>query len=171
MFLVWHCTRGQGLTLSLTFGATVSVVSLYRRFARRLVYRIFVKDKHSRVKLPTNEEVEQFKQAFRSKHTLLNDVYCVVDGLKLQLEQSGDCVIQNMFYNGWTHDHYVGKVFVFAPNGRVIACAVKAPGAFHDSTIAELGNIYGKLGDVFESTGGRCVVHSASCREMHLFLI
>ena len=53
---------------------------------------------------------------------MLKDVYCVADGLKLYLEQSGSYIVQNMFYNGWTHDHYVSNVFVFAPSGVVIAC-------------------------------------------------
>lgn len=29
--------------------------------------------------------------------------YSAADGLKLYLEQSGDSIIHNMFYNGWTH--------------------------------------------------------------------
>lgn len=43
------------------------------------------------------------------------------------------------------HDHYVGNVFVFAPNGVVIACAINVPGAMHDSIIAEWCGIYGNL--------------------------
>ena len=76
-----------------------------------------------------------------------------------------------MFYNGWNRDHYVGNAFAFATNGRAISCTLNAPGGFHDSTIAERGTIYGKLRDVFGNTGGRCVVDSAFCREMHPFSI
>lgn len=90
---------------------------------------------------------------------MLEDAYAVVDGLKLRLEQSeqsGDCVIQNMFYNNCTHDHYVGNVFVFSPNGVIICCALNAPGAIHDSTIAEWGKVYAKLQATFERSGGMC---------------
>jgi len=73
------------------------VASLYIRFARRIVYRMLVGDAKARVKMPTPQEVEQFKQAFMKKHSLLTDIYCVADGLKLYLQQAGDCVIQNMF--------------------------------------------------------------------------
>ena len=62
-------------------------------------------------------------------------------------------------------------MFVFAPNGKIIACAVNAPGAFHDSKIAEWGKVYQKLERVFNLTGGRCVVDSAFCREIYPFLI
>ncbi len=39
----------------------------------------------------------------------------------------------------------VGNVFVFDPNGVIIACALNAPGAMHDSSIAEWGSVYRKL--------------------------
>lgn len=159
------------MTLCLLFGVTHTVASLYIRFARRLIYRILVNDEHARVKLPRDNEVAEFKRVFKEKHSLLTDVYCVADGCKLYLQQSGDCVIQSMFYNGWKSDHFVGNVFVFAPNGRIIACAVNVPGAFHDSTIAEWGGVYKKLEKIFNQTGGTCVVDSAFSRDKYPFLI
>ena len=107
LFLTWHRTRGSMMNLCMLFGVTHSVCSLYVRFARRLLYKMLVADDAARVSMPTNSEVEQFKRAFQEKHSLLAHVYCVADGLKLHLQQAGDCVIQNMFYNGWTHGHYV----------------------------------------------------------------
>lgn len=50
-----------------------------------------------------------------------------------------------MFSNGWKHDHYVGNVFVFEPNGMVISCAINDPGEMNDSIIAEWGGVYEKL--------------------------
>lgn len=102
---------------------------------------------------------------------MLGNVYAVADGLKLYLEQSSDTVIQNMFYNRWTHDQYLGNVFVFAPNGVIIACAINAPGSMHDSTIAEWGNMYSKREAVYERTGGRCVVDFAFSKGDYPFLI
>ena len=101
---------------------------------------------------------------------MLKNVYAVTDGLKLTL-QSGDCVIQEMFYNGWKHDNYVGNIFVFAPSGVVIYCIINAPGNMHDFCIAEWGGIYEKLEEVFNFTGGRLVVDSAFGRGNHPFLI
>lgn len=85
--------------------------------------------------------LSEFKMAFRRRHSELCHVFCVADGLKLMHEQSGDVVIQNRFYNGWTHDHYVSNVLVFPPNGREIACALNAPGSCHDATVASTGDI------------------------------
>lgn len=76
-----------------------------------------------------------------------------------------------MFYNVWTHDHYVGNVFVFAPSGFVIVCAFNTPGAMHESTIAEWGSIYSKLEHVYNKTGGTFVVDSAFSRGYYPFLI
>lgn len=89
------------------------------------------------IRLPDEEEVVRFKQTFAEKYTIPSNFFCVADGLELHLEQPGDYIIQNMFYNGWNHDHYVSNVFVFAPNGGVIACSLNAPGAMQDSTVAE----------------------------------
>lgn len=121
--------------------------------------------------MPTETEVQAFKDAFKQKYHTLEEVYSVADGLKLLLEQSQDFVVQNMFYNGWTHDHYVSNVLVFAPNGTVIACAINAPGSMHDSVVSEWGNIYTKLGLEHEKHGGKCVVDSAFCRNSYPFLI
>ena len=96
------------------------------------------------IRMPTMNEASSFKNAFSSKYSMLKKLFCVADGLKLYLEQSGNYIIQNMFYNGWTHNHYVSNVFVFAPNGVVIACAVNALGVMHNSTVAEWGHVYKK---------------------------
>ena len=55
-----------------------------------------------------------------------------MDGLKLYLAQSSDSVIQNMFYNGWTHDQYIPAVFVFCPDGTIPIATYNVPGCFHN---------------------------------------
>lgn len=171
LFLAWYRTRGSLMQLCLTFGITASVASLYIRFARRLVLKVLAGDELAKVRMPTENEIEAYKETFSRKYSLLGDVYCVADGLKLHLEQSKDFIIQNMYYNGWTHDHYVGNVIVFAPSGLIIACAYNAPGSFHDSLIAEWGNVYEKLEKWYDETGGRCVVDSAFAKGTYPFLI
>lgn len=44
-----------------------------------------------------------------------------------------------IFYNGWTHGHYVNCLFLFAANGLICGSVYNAPGVFHDSTIADYG--------------------------------
>ena len=95
-----------------------------------------------------------------------------MDGLKLYLQQAGDSTIQNNFYNGWTHDHYVSAVLVFCPDGTIPIACFNVPGSVHDSTIAEWGNIYGKLENVYNSPlKGKCSVDSAFSKKKCPFLI
>jgi hypothetical protein len=84
-----------------------------------------------------------------------------MDGLKLFLQQSGNADIQEHYCNGWTHDHYVTSVFCFCPDGTIPIAFFNIPGLVNDSQVAEYGNIYGRLEDVFWSTGAKCCVDSA----------
>lgn len=133
--------------------------------------RVLSSDSLSKVKLPGSDEIKCHQDAIADKYPLLGDVYAVADGLKLYLEQSGDTVIQNMFYNGWTHDHYVSNVFVFSPSGLIVACAINAPGSMHDSQICDWGGIYDRLESMHKKSGGKVVVDSAFCRGSYPFLI
>eukprot|EP00957_Ditylum_brightwellii_P150807 11482706-Ditylum_brightwellii.AAC.1 len=74
-----------------------------------------------------------------------------MDGLKLYVKQSSDHVIQNAFYNSWKHDHYVTSVFLFTPDGMIRAMVINVPGCTHDSTAAEFGLIYKKLGWLYKN--------------------
>lgn len=169
--LAWYRTRGSIAILCLLFGITHSVCALFLRFARRILVKVLSASDMARVQMPTEREIRLFKSTITGRYSMLQHVYAVADGLKLTLEQSGDSIIQEMFYNGWTHSHYVSNVFVFAPNGVVIACVTNAPGAMHDSSIAECGNLYEKLEDVYEKTGGKVVVDSAFAKGQYPFLI
>ena len=92
LVLAWGRTRGSEMVLCLIFCITGSVCSLFIRFGRRLLLKALARDPKAAVKMPGYEEVEEFKMAIYIKYSLLSDVYCVVDGLKMALEQSGDCV-------------------------------------------------------------------------------
>ena len=169
--LAWTRLRGSTMALSMIFGMTGSSVSMYLRFGRRLIIRILSEEPDAAIRIPSHEKIREYQAAIAARHPVLDKVWCTMDGLKLYLEQSGDVVIQNMFYNGWTHNHYVSAVFVFCPDGTIPIAAYNMPGCFHDSTIAEWGNIYAKLGKVHEEMGGQCTVDSAFSKKRHDFLI
>lgn len=76
-----------------------------------------------------------------------------------------------MLYNGWTHDHYVNNVFLFAPSGLIIPCTLNCPGAMHDSQICDFGGVYDRQEEYFERCGGRGEVDSAFCRGDFPYLI
>lgn len=58
---------------------------------------------------------------------MVDDLYAVANRIRLYQEHAGDDVIQIIFDNGSTHYHNVRNVFVFAPNGWIIASAINAP--------------------------------------------
>ena len=112
--------------------------------------------------MPSRERIEEYKQAVAAKYPLCPDVAFAADGCKLAIEvASNDDSEQRMFYNGWTHGHYVSCIFVFAPDGTIPMCAVNAPGCMHDSMVASYGGIYGKLESAFNEHGVKTVVDSA----------
>ena len=171
LVLSWGRSRGSEMVLCLHFGITASVCSVFIRFERLLLLRVLARYPRSRVEMHSLSELPSLNSSIHERYSMLEDVYCVADGLKLRLEQAGDYIIQNMFYNGWKHDHYVGNVIVFAPNGLFITCALNAPGAMHDSSIADWGGVYRKLETIFNACGGRCVVDSAFAKGQFPFLI
>ena len=83
-------------------------------------------------------KIEEYITAVSRRHPILGKerVWCTADGLKLLLQKTGNPVLQNRFYNGWTCDHYVTCVYVIAPDGTIVNMAINSPGSFHDSTIA-----------------------------------
>jgi DDE superfamily endonuclease len=123
------------------------------------------------IEMPTDDKVEELKEACVKKHPLLTGVYCVADGLKLFFQSTEDLDEQCMYYNGWLCDHFVGNVFVFLLDGLIIACVVNAPGSMHDSALAELGGVYEKLSDVYDRTGGKCCVDSAFSSANNAFMV
>jgi hypothetical protein len=147
--------------LQLVFGLTYTNLSVYLRFGIRIIVETFHDDPLARVSIPSTEKIDEYKAAFGARHSLLNDCWATMDGLKLYLQQSGNFEIQERFYNGWTHDHYVTSVFCFCPDGTIPIAFFNVPGSVHDSQVADLGGIYDKLEKVYATTGGKCCVDSA----------
>ena len=140
LVLCWSCTRGAEWSLAVAFGLTGTRILVYLRFSIQILVAILKADPKSEVCMPDAAEIALFKEAIAAKHSLLVDCYCMVDGLKLYLQQAGDSIIQSRLYNGWKHDHFVTNTFAFALNGSIIACTLNAPGTWHDSTLVHWGS-------------------------------
>jgi hypothetical protein len=106
-----------------------------------------------------------------TNYPALEGVWCIMDGLKIQIEKSGDDSTQNACYNGWLLDHFVGCVFIFAPSGIVVTCAVNAADSWHNSEIAVNGKLYEKLKAVYDSSSGITVVDSDFSQKYCWFMI
>jgi hypothetical protein len=154
-------TRGLLNVLELVFSLTYTNLSVYSRFGICLIVETFSNDPLTRVTIPSADEIESFIAAFAERHPLLNNCWAMMDGLKLYLQQAGNQEIQERFYNGWVHDHYVTAVFCFCPDGTIPIAFVHVPGLVHGSQVVELGKIHQKFEQVYKTTGGKCCVNSA----------
>lgn len=153
------------------FGITSSVYKVFLRFSRRILLRILSRYSLSKVKLLTSEEASTYQECITEKYVMLGDLYAVSNDSKLYKEQAGDKVIQNMFYNGWKHDRYVGSVILFAPSGIIISWTTNAPGSMHDTQIIDWSDLYTILEDFYSYVKRKLVVDSAFCKSSYLFLI
>jgi hypothetical protein len=173
LVLAWTRTRGSMAVLQMIFGLTMTNLSTYLRFGRRSVIEVLKNDPYATIRLPTENEMQQYTHAIAGKHPSLGaqKVWCTVDGLKLMLQQAPNSMIQEQFYNGWTHDHYVTSVLCFCPDGTIPIAAFNVPGSFHDSTVAEYGGVYEKLGAMFDKYGVKCTADSAFGAKTYPFLI
>ena len=128
-------------------------------------------DEAAQVCIPSPEKIQEFKDIIRDNYPALDGAWCVMDGLKLLIQKPGDDVVQNGYYNGWLHDHFVSCVYVFVPSGHIVVQSLSNPGSWHDSLCALNGNLYGTLAEVYERDGGKCVVDSAFSQKRCRFLI
>ena len=135
-------TKGSLFSLQMIFGATHSVLALFLRYSIKLLYKVLKEEPSARVEIPSVEEIRGYQDVVSSHFPALNGTWCVVDGLKIPIQKSGDEAIQNAYYNGWLHSHFIGCIFVFTPSGLIVACTLNAPGSWHDSYIAENGGLY-----------------------------
>jgi hypothetical protein len=72
------------------FGLTMTNLSTYLRFGRRIVIEVLKNDPDATIRLPTENEMQQYTQAIAGKHPSLGaqKVWCTIDGLKLMLQQA-----------------------------------------------------------------------------------
>jgi hypothetical protein len=70
-----------------------------------MLYKALLNCKEALPEWPDAEHIEDLKAIVEDHHDALRDVYCVMDGLKLDFEQCNELEKQGMFYNKWTHGH------------------------------------------------------------------
>ena len=145
LVLAWTRTCGHPRNLQLIFGLTGNPLSVWLRFGRRIIVKVLRNHPDARVCMPTSAQIMAYKMAISAKYPDLVDVWSFLDGLKLPVEV---CTvrreIQAMFYNGWQHDHFASNLFLFVPDGRIVAAYLNAPGTWHDSILATRSGLYNR---------------------------
>jgi hypothetical protein len=72
----------------------------------------------------TLDEYEFLSDLIEDKYPRLRGGFGFIDGLKLPLGVSSDPDWENATYNGWLHDHFIGCVFAFSPQGRLDSISI-----------------------------------------------
>jgi hypothetical protein len=108
------------MVLQLIFTMNYTNIDDYLLFAKRIIVRVLRNHPMARVQIPSSEKIEEYKEMVHHRHPFLLDVWCTMDGFLLMLEQSGNALIQEQFYNCLMHDHYVMSVMCFCPDGTIL---------------------------------------------------
>ena len=161
LVLAWLRTRGAYRILCFTFGIIPSSCSIWLRFGKRCLIMALKTDPAASPSMPSDDDVRRYETMIQVKYPSLIHCWGAMDGLKLEIESSGDPTKQNMFYNGWKCDTFISNLFLFSPDGRICACYFNAPGSVHDSSMASISKIYNRIQEVYNQTGSRVVVDSA----------
>ncbi len=132
---------GALLSLQMHFGLSMTNLTMYLRFGRRIIVQVLKNNPLASITIPSAAKVEEYKQLVRDKYPLLTNVWAAMDGIKTPIQQASTTKQQSYFYNGWKHNHFVTSVFCFCPDGTIPIAYMNLPGAMHDSTIAEWGGI------------------------------
>lgn len=140
--LIWYRKRGACFNRCILSSITSPVCSLFLRFKRRLRDHILSRDSLYQMLICSLVEVQAYISTITEKCGTSTNMYGAADVAGDCLEQSGDAVIQNVFYNGWKYDLYVRNVFFFAPSRLIAGSAIIAFGTMHDSQIWDWGGLY-----------------------------
>lgn len=160
LVLVWYRTRGPvTLTLSMIFGQSSIPLYKWLEFSRSVLLSVLIHHEDAMVRKPSDEKLALYFDAIKTKYYKLGNVWAALDGLKLSIQKPDLAIIENNFYNGWTHGNYVNCLFLFCPDGKIRASLVNAPDVFHDSSMADYG-LYKIMKDIYAYSGGKVVFDS-----------
>ncbi|QRV96986.1 DDE superfamily endonuclease [Ceratobasidium sp. AG-Ba] len=143
LVLHWITSTAKESELAEMFALVPSVLSRYLYFGLQILVHVLQHLPESQITWPSPAEMARSAELIRTRHPTVRGAFGFIDGLSLAAETSSDPRQQEATYNGWLHSHRIGNILVFAPDGRVIACKLNAPGSWHDARIAR--HIYSKL--------------------------
>jgi hypothetical protein len=94
LFLTYYRFRGSFFILQGWFGLTGIPLGVWTNFSRILLIHVLQND-ISKVQWPDNDKIIIYKKIIEQKYPILKNVFCVCNGLKLNLQQAGDVRTQN----------------------------------------------------------------------------
>ena len=118
LVLHWLSSTMREVSLQQIFALIPSTVSRYLRTSIDLLLETVRDMPEARIAFPRRlQEFEYYNSLIIERHPHLQGAFASGDGLNLAVQVSPDDDIENATYSGWKHDHMVGNVISFAPNG------------------------------------------------------
>ena len=128
LVLYWYRTRGScARSFPMAFGQTSTPLYKWLKFGRRVLLFALQRHPAAKVCIPAADEIRRYTEAITAKYPMLEGVWGAMDGLKLPIQSSTNYLIQNNYYNGWLHRHFLNSVFVFGADRRIRICTVNCP--------------------------------------------
>lgn len=145
--LRWCCSTSTIQELCVFFGIIPSTFSRFLPYCLSLLLVTLQSDHAGRVEWPTEDEQFIMADMVSLKYPRLAGCFGTLDGLRLPLEESGDIVAQNNYYNGWVKKHNIVNVFIWGADGTLIGYGINFPGTYHDSHVCSDAGLYQAIRD------------------------
>ncbi|KAG9088685.1 hypothetical protein FRC07_012487 [Ceratobasidium sp. 392] len=128
LVLHWLRSAMSETALAEIFALVPSVLDRYLRFGLRILLSVLRNMGDARITWPSHLRMNYYSTIIHSRHPLVEGAFGFMDGLSLPVSVSADPELEKATYNGWLHTHKISNIFVFAPDGTIIAATLNAPG-------------------------------------------
>ena len=137
--LYLNSTMGQK-SMCLIFGIPPAVCSRFLWRGLHALQKAFRADKieEAKIEWPNENEMQRLGQKLvDSDHNFEGCFpFGFIDGLRLEIQDSGDLLEQNAYYSGKNAHACIGNVIIFCPEGTILWWKGNCPGSWHDISIA-----------------------------------
>jgi hypothetical protein len=90
-------TKGPLQVLQMVFGISYSLLCLFLKFAIQLFLKVLLQEDGAKVAIPSEASIREMMEVIMEKFPALDGVWCVMDGLKVPIQWSGDHRVQNAY--------------------------------------------------------------------------
>ena len=87
--------------IGILFGLTATPMHKQLCFSWQILLYVLQHDNKAKLTPPTANDMIEYQQAMATKHPLMDGIYALANGLKLQIQKLSNYFIQNAYYNGW----------------------------------------------------------------------
>jgi hypothetical protein len=120
MILHFYCSETEYKTLCEIFSVPPATLSRTLQQAEKALLKCLNLIPEAVIKWPSKEEQILFASWVEQKYPLLKGRWGFIDGKNFKIKKPSASEIQNAFYNGWLHSHFVTGTLCYAADGTVV---------------------------------------------------